>query len=147
MEKFTRFEDKSCGINPFVLQPRRGGGAAAVAGMLLAPVRLLVLATVVAPALALALALQAAAPVAPLRSLLRLALARPLARLALLLLGFWSLQESVPSPQRLRFGHLSPAGSSASERARRAFGATVQAGDVILVNHSSLVDVLYLFAR
>lgn len=98
MEKFTQWEDKSCGINPFV--PARRSGVSwvrAVPQGIVACVRL-----VVACPLFLALVLVAAVAQAfgmvlpPLRLVIHAVLCRPIARILVLDFGVFSISEGIP---------------------------------------------------
>ncbi len=145
MEKFTRWEDKSCGINPFVPTRLRVGWAAWALGAGLALARLALLAPLVVAVVALGALDEAGGRWA--RALTRAAL-QPLCRLVLLVAGFLRIEERVPDARRLRLGKLSGKGLADSARARDSFGATVGSGDILLVNHAApVVEVLYLFAR
>ncbi|CAK9029346.1 Succinyl-CoA--D-citramalate CoA-transferase, partial [Durusdinium trenchii] len=150
MEKFTTWEDKSCGINPYVpVARKRVGVARGVLGVGLVAVRWMVLG-IVAPLLAVAVGISDGVLVWvwPLHALARAVLVKPLVRAVLLLLGYGlGVEESIPDPRRLRLGRLSKQGQEESSVARGSFGATVRAGDVILFNHTNVVEVLYLYYR
>ncbi|GBG29540.1 Lysophospholipid acyltransferase LPEAT2 [Hondaea fermentalgiana] len=147
MEKFTRWEDKSNGINPFVPNGRQSRALPlAAAGAVLAVVKLVLLFGV-GLVLAVGLGLETVVVARPLRALVRLIITRPLVRLMLLLLGFWTIGEALPDPRRLRLGKLSKKGVSDSQEALQSFGRTVRRGDLLLFNSTSIVEVLYLYAR
>mmetsp|Transcript_12858 Transcript_12858/g.20951 ORF Transcript_12858/g.20951 Transcript_12858/m.20951 type:complete len:345 (-) Transcript_12858:242-1276(-) len=147
MEKFTKWEDKSNGINPFVPYKQRPRAVPkAILGFILAPFKLILL-LLVAILVLLGLALEKAVVVKPARALVRLVLLRPLVFFALKILGFWSIHEAMPDTRRLRLGELSKKGTAATENAMRKFGRTVRSGDAILFNSTSVMEVLYLYAR
>lgn len=76
------------------------------------------------------------------RRLVRLLLQAPLCRILLILLGFYAVREStVPKrPDRLNLPRAKPGAPGADEN-------TVRSGDLIMCNHQSFVDVLFLNYR
>ena len=146
MEKFSRWNDKGTGINPFApsrgsLRSRKGVSAARyVAGVVLGIVRFPLL-SIVGAIICLVDGLQLLLPMWPWRIVIRWILLCPLCRVALLLMGYWSIEERRPDARRLRL----PKGKL-SQKALQ-FGSDVRAGDVIVCNHTSFVEILYLTAR
>ena len=152
MEKFSKWNDPSTGINPFA--PSKGSlrsapkslGAKlprAIAGILLSLVRLPLL-VIVAPLIVIADVIQIIVPLWPWRKLVRWLLLSPLCRLALFLLGYWNIVERVPDYRRLRL----PAGNRSRRKVPKMhFGHGIASSSIILCNHTSFVEVLYLSAR
>lgn len=144
-EKFTRWDDKETGINPFTPQlykgPRKGVAwlMRELLGLVLAMLRLpiaLVLMLVIALLSVVLLLL----PVPPIRRLLRLFIEAPLCRALLVMFGFYNAEETTAEARRLRLRRV-PAGS------RGADDNAVHSGDIIFANHMSFIDVLYLNAK
>ncbi|KAJ1721633.1 Vacuolar protein sorting protein vps66 [Coemansia erecta] len=147
MEKYSKWRDAGTGIQPF-LQPvparaEQEGlsgllnrAKSYIVGPIVATVRLAVLGV----AAALDAAFSAVTPlliVPSVRRAYQRCTRSLLARLALLAMGFYTLDTKTTSLQK---GRRAAAGSQAS----RARG--VRSGDLIIANHVSYVDVLYLVA-
>mmetsp|Transcript_12907 Transcript_12907/g.23260 ORF Transcript_12907/g.23260 Transcript_12907/m.23260 type:complete len:362 (-) Transcript_12907:162-1247(-) len=147
MEKFTTWEDKSCGINPYVPYKRRKVTAATLLlGILLVLVRLPLLA-VLLPIALVGAGIEAVVPVWPVKWVIRAVIVRPLVRIVLFVLGYMWIEEDVPSVRRLRLGKLSKKGLKDSECARTRFGATVKRGDILVFNYTCIIDILYIYYR
>ncbi|KAJ1730436.1 Vacuolar protein sorting protein vps66 [Coemansia biformis] len=147
MEKYSKWRDSGTGIQPF-LQPvparsQQGLLAGAlqvaknyVAGPLAAAVRLAVLG-MVAVADAVAAAVGALLVVPSVRRGWSLCTRSVLARVALLVLGFYSIDTKTVGLQKGRRGAADKAQGSGKPKS----------GDIIIANHASYVDVLYLVAK
>lgn len=148
MEKFTKWEDKSNGINPFVpikASRAKGEGILHMFSRLflavLLPFRLvlfglLLLLTLAADGLSYFL------PLALLRRFFKRIIVAPLSRLVLFSLGYWAIHEDIPNYRRLRLGKRID--SDVLNRFR--FG-TVNAGEVVVSTCTNFAEVLYLSYR
>ncbi|KAI9506301.1 Vacuolar protein sorting protein vps66 [Coemansia spiralis] len=152
MEKYSKWRDLGTGIQPF-LQPvparseqqglRRVLNAAKsyIVGPIIATVRLALLGAIaVADAVSVAIGTLVAVPSIK-RGWTRCTRGL-LARLALSVIGFYLIDAKTVSLQK---GRRSINGTASKKR--KAPGATVQSGDIIIANHVSYVDILYLIAK
>lgn len=135
MEKYRRFEDRATGVPVYVVRQPRFSLVAALAGLLLVPLRLSILLLILPLFLFVTLISTILSPLASLRRLADLFLVASLWRLALTLFGFYGI---VNKSYVLR-----------QEKAKRDELSKVevfQHGDVLLCNSTSYVDILVLAA-
>ena len=141
MEKFTSWDDRATGINPFIeVKTKPRSILTILIGIILGIIRIPFVLLFFAILLVCELIVWIVF-LPPLRRLLKILLVAPVARLLLFSLGYHFIQENVPDHRRLRLGRLP------SSFKVPGFGATVKNGDVILCNHTSFVEVLYLTWR
>lgn len=146
MEKYSPWNDKNTGVNPFTAERKLGRGnghgfVRSLLGLVLIVVRipLFLLALLL---VALVDILQLLVPFWPYRYFVRWLLMGPLCRLLLYILGFWFVTERVPDIRRLRI-----ATAPKQKRGKKPrFGAGISSGDIILCNRTSFVEELYLAA-
>ncbi|KAJ1645414.1 Vacuolar protein sorting protein vps66 [Coemansia erecta] len=150
MEKYSKWRDSGTGIHPF-LQPAGTQTHETAVGSVLSWAKRLVVGPALAAVRMVVLGIAAAAEVAAsaVSALLVVPSVRRgwerctrcvLARLALLAMGFYWIDTKRTSLQRGRR-------SASKSTAKKDSIATVKSGDVILANHVSYVDVLYLVAK
>jgi len=146
MEKFTTWEDKSSGINPFVPSRREPSGLAFnLLGSVLAMIRLVLLVPVFGGAM---IAATLATVLGPLGFVLDFAVGRPLTRFSLFIMGYLWAEEAVLDQRRLRLGKLSKKGMEMSKNATLRFGTTIRGPqDIIIFNFASAIEILYLYSR
>jgi 1-acylglycerol-3-phosphate O-acyltransferase len=144
MEKFNRWSDPGTGINPFVPLSSKQGRSVCnklyqyTVALLLSVTRIIILLIIGC----VYLILQYAFNVIPIRFV-----QRPLvrstdiffARIILFIFGFWNISSSYADRNRLRL-------RSAKKNSPRskAVGSTVKAGDIIICNSTSFIEVLFL---
>jgi 1-acyl-sn-glycerol-3-phosphate acyltransferase len=134
MEAFSRFTDKSTGVNPFVLPPFRPSVSLLLARiplvLLKTPLILLLLFT-----FQLSLILTNVVPILFFKRIIRNSIEKGASRILLFLIGVVTLQEEVVKPQLLR-----------SEESKKKLPLPFSPSDIIIVNKSSYLDVLVLNA-
>lgn len=134
MEKFSKFTDETVGVNGFVQQPYKPSFCSRFTGLLWLGIRLplfLILGTIV---YAVEILINICSGITPLTSLLRIVFERPLVRALLFCLGFHRINGIYsPHKQSIRL-------RSSASRPTHA----IKNNDILLVNHSSYIDILYL---
>ncbi len=145
MEKFSVWTDKGTGINPFVPNRNNQFSSSVVAktlsftaGLVLLPLRLL-LVLVLSLILILISTLDQLLPIWFLRRLLRTTLVKGLCRAILSVLGFFVIEERVPDCRRIGLGKLPPRVTLKP--------SPIRSGDILVCNHTSFIDVLFLAYR
>ena len=136
-EKYQAFTDASVGVNPFSQSPWRPTLSQRALGAVLLLLRLPPLLLLVAPLLLLADAAAGAAPPGAAARLARRWLVRPLARAALFLLGFHSVERLVE--QRSLFPAAPPTAAAA---AAAAAGGGGRGAELLVANCCGVVDAL-----
>ena len=145
MEKFNRWSDPGTGINPFVpLSSKRGRSIGSkiyqyTLALLLSIARMLILFVIGC----VYLLLHNVFNIIPIRFV-----QRPLVRLndlifvrlILFIFGFWNISSSYADRNRLRLR----GGKKKSSSRSKSVGSSVKAGDIIICNSTSFIEVLFL---
>ncbi|ORX95616.1 hypothetical protein K493DRAFT_282622 [Basidiobolus meristosporus CBS 931.73] len=148
MEKYSRWRDAGTGIQPFLppvpLKTEANPISTVhkflkdyVLGPVISVIRLvgLLVSSLFIVILELCLSL---VPITQLRRQLRRGLITPFSRLLLIFTGFYWISSESSTVRK---------GRSQGAARRKAANADVSSGDIIVVNHTSYIDILYLYFR